>query len=367
VSPAGDTPVDVCLTNPFAWPEVKRGSETLIRSLSSWLRRAGKHVEIAAGGTAAAAYDLDEVPVTLVRARPLRRLHRDLDEEVTIIPGLSRHLRARKPRVVHSFHYADATAARLARRPYVVSYGGIVTRRSTRGHPLKRALFRFATDGARAVVCPSAAAARHLHETFGYRARVIPNGFGIDDFPLGPPDRRPTILCAATPDDARKRVPVLVQAFAVVHEHRPDAELVLAGRASASTEAALRELVPPAVRGRIRFAGDVTTGELCGLYQQAAVSCLPSLNEAFGLVLVESLACGTPVVAARSGAAPEIVDGEVGALFAPDDVGACAEALLDVLERSSGGRLRAACRARAERYDWGVVGPQLLDLYDEVA
>ncbi len=77
---------------------------------------------------------------------------RDLDEETTIIPALSRHLHRMNPTLVHSFMYVDATAARLARRPYVVSYGGIATRRSWPGHPLKRSLFRFASAGARLIL-----------------------------------------------------------------------------------------------------------------------------------------------------------------------------------------------------------------------
>ena len=86
------------------------------------------------------------------------------------------------------------------------------------------------------------------------------------------------------------------------------------------------------------------------LYASAWVSALPSRAEAFGMVVVESLACGTPVVAARDGALPELIDRpEVGELFDGDDPDVLARALAVALDRSaaSNGTVVAACRARA--------------------
>jgi phosphatidylinositol alpha-mannosyltransferase len=355
-------PRSICLTNPFAWPYVKRGTETLVRSLARWLQRSGRQVEIAAGGPATTSYDLDGVPVALFRARSARRVHVDLDEETTFIPAMARHLRRARPDVVHAFLFEDASAARLARRPYVVSYGGIALRASTAGHPLKRRLFAYGTRGARVVLCPSQAAATHLLDSYGYRAHVIPNGIDVTEFTVGA-DRDDVVLCPSTPDDDRKRVSVLVDAFAIAGRHSKTLELVLAGRASDGRRQSLLDRLPEELRTRVRFTGEVGAERLRELYGSAAVTCLPSLNEAFGMVLVESLASGTPVVGARHGAIPEIVDEEVGALFAPDDVEACSRALLTVVERARHRDLAARCRARAELYDWSVIGPRLLDVY----
>ena len=359
--------LDICLTNPFAWPLVKRGSEALISSLASWLRHQGKSLEILAGGPRATHYELDGVPVRLVRARSLRSIHGDLDEEATIIPAMAIHLRRSHPKVVHSFLYTDAAAARLAGRPYLVSYGGIATRQSASRHPIKRRLLEFASQGARVILCPSEAASRHLRDVYGLQARVLPNGFAVDAFPLATTEPPRTILCTATPDDERKRVAVLVEAFGHVHRSSPDTRLVLAGRSSAERRAALLDRVPDSARASIDFPGEVDRQALGELYRGAAVTCLPSLNEAFGLVLLESLATGRPVVAAASGAIPEIIDDQVGELFPPDDVRACADSLLRVLERSTDPDVRLACRQRAEQYDWSVIGPRLLEIYAEVA
>ena len=357
----------ICLTNPFAWPQVKRGTETLIRSFGGWLHRSGRSVEILAGGPTTGRYELDGVTVRLFRIHPATRIHRDLDEEVTFIPAMAWHVRRSAPRIVHSFLYQDASAARLSGRPYVVSYGGIALASSGVGHPLKRRLFRFASDGAREIVCPSHAAARHLHETYGYSAQVIPNAITTADFAATAERRDGLVLCTATPDDQRKRISVLVDAFRLAGRWRPQLQLVLAGRASDASRRELMDRLPADLRPRLRFTGDVEAQELRSLYASAAVTCLPSLHEAFGMVLIESLASGTPVVGADHGAIPEIVTEEVGSLFTPDDPEACAKAIVDVIDRGANEALDHACRARAAQFDWDVIGPRLLDLYERIA
>ncbi len=364
-----DTRADsVCLTNPFAWPDVRRGSETLVRSLARWLHDRGHEVEIVSGGTSSGSTLADGVRVTRLRARDATWLHRDLDVDTTFVPAMARHLRRARPQVVHSFLYADAAAARLARRPYVVSYGGIALRDSFVGHPVRRRLFRLASSGARAILCPSEAAARHLRDQYGFTAKVIPNGIDTASYRVDATRQPGLIVCTATPDDARKRVDVLVDAVVAASRRRPNSiELVLAGAASPERRRALLARVPDDVRGRVSFAGDLDELQLRRLYASAALTCLPSLNEAFGMVVLESLAAGTPVVAAAHGALPELIDPSVGALFAPDDVGACADALLAMLDRTPDLSLEDRCRQRASRYDWSEVGPELQSLYAEVA
>ena len=357
----------VVLTSPYAWPHVRRGSETLIRSLGRWLRTAGVDVEIVAGGREPMRYDLDGVPVVLVRAHDWRRLHRDLDQELTLIPAMTRHLRRTRPALAHAFLYGDAAAARLAGTPYIVSFGGIALQSSFRRRPLKYRVFEYASRGARFVVCPSRAAAQHLDSEYGIAARVIPNGLDVETYRVDRPRRAGLILCTSTPNDQRKRVSVLFDAFAVAERRRPGLELVLAGRVDDAHRRALLDRLPPALQRRVRFVGEVDSDEVRRLYAEASVTCLPSLNEAFGMVLVESLASGTPVVGAAHGAIPEIVDDSVGSLFEPDNPEDCADALLTTLDRGTGDDVITRCRARAQTFDWSIVGPQLLNLYAEAS
>ena len=108
--------------------------------------------------------------------------------------------------------------------------------------------------------------------------------------------------------------------------------------------------------------------DLPAVYRRAWVSALPSWGEAFGLVLAEALACGTPVVGSDREGIPEVlgdqairVDAEgrdaqaagpppVGALFAGDDPRIVAQALQDALELATAPQTAAACRARAETF-----------------
>jgi glycosyltransferase involved in cell wall biosynthesis len=78
---------------------------------------------------------------------------------------------------------------------------------------------------------------------------------------------------------------------------------------------------------------------------------LPSREEAFGLALAESLACGTPVVGTDEGGIAEVIgDANVGRLFAPDDASALAGALREVLTLAEDDSIRDLCRERAEAF-----------------
>jgi glycosyltransferase involved in cell wall biosynthesis len=98
------------------------------------------------------------------------------------------------------------------------------------------------------------------------------------------------------------------------------------------------------------------TGSLARAYQSAWATVLPAIHEAFGLVLLESLAAGAPVVAARSGAAPDIAGADgTGRLFEPDDEEDLARAMREALDLSTAPDSAERCREQARRYDWDRV------------
>jgi glycosyltransferase involved in cell wall biosynthesis len=113
---------------------------------------------------------------------------------------------------------------------------------------------------------------------------------------------------------------------------------------------------------RVAFLGHVSFGELAAEYKNAKIFCLPSRQEGFGIVFLEAMASGLPIVAARAAAVPEVViDGECGRLVPPGD----SEALADVLDQlisdaAERNRLGSGGRRRVESFDAPLVAQEFL-------
>ncbi len=141
----------------------------------------------------------------------------------------------------------------------------------------------------------------------------------------------------------RKGGPDLVAAFQLVRRRHPDASLVIAG-------------CSPALQCEgVEVLGELPARSLNEQYASAAVFCMPSLVEPFGIVFIEALSHGLPVVATSIGALPDIVqDGQTGYLHPPHDVKGLADSLGKLLDdpdlcRTLGERGRAYV---SERYTW---------------
>ncbi|HTG12565.1 MAG TPA: glycosyltransferase, partial [Candidatus Eisenbacteria bacterium] len=131
----------------------------------------------------------------------------------------------------------------------------------------------------------------------------------------------------------------------------------------------LRARLEAAVTGRpeIRWINAMLpVPEVVQLYSHAAVFVCPSIYEPFGLINLEAMACGTPVVASRVGGIPEVVvDGETGRLVEPGDVAALGQALRETLadpERAR--RMGAAGRGRVEaHFSWDRIADRTIAVY----
>src|SRR5262249_35917530 len=115
----------------------------------------------------------------------------------------------------------------------------------------------------------------------------------------------------------------------------------------------------------VRFLPPVPAEELAELYRAADVTVVPSYNESFGLVALESQACGTPVVAAAVGGLPTAVAADVSGLLVEGHRPADYAAVLELLRRQPAYRELLGNRGRghAERFSWQVTAERLLDTY----
>ena len=197
------------------------------------------------------------------------------------------------------------------------------------------------------------------------RIAVVPEGIDLSawsDLPEpGSRADRPVILNVAR-QYPRKNTATLLRALPIVRDEVPDARLRVVGGGPElpALRALARELE---LGGAVRFLGPLEdAGELRREYASASVFCLPSLQEGFGIVFLEAMAAGLPVVAGRAGAVPEVVpDGEVGRLVPPRDAEALAGALVRLLRDSERRRqMGRRGRRRVRDFDWPRVARRFL-------
>lgn len=129
-----------------------------------------------------------------------------------------------------------------------------------------------------------------------------------------------------------KGIDILMDAAATYEDELPNAITVLAG--DGEERAALEAQAADLGLKRVHFIGNVAQQQLAQLYNIADIDLVPSRREPFGLVAVEAMACGTPVVATNQGGLPDFVNESVGALVAPEDAADLARGIVDTLGRA---------------------------------
>ena len=196
------------------------------------------------------------------------------------------------------------------------------------------------------------------------RIHTIPLGVNTEMFAPRQAERvAGRIVCVASADAPLKGVPTLLEAVAKLRTER-EIELVLVSKLApgGATEKLIDEL---AIGDVVRTVSGIDDSELADLLASAEIAAVPSLYEGFSLPAVEAMSCGTPLVASRAGAIPEVV-GDAGLLVPPGDSEQLAAGLAalfdDPAERR---RLGAKGRDRVlERYSWAAVAAKTAAVYE---
>lgn len=156
----------------------------------------------------------------------------------------------------------------------------------------------------------------------------------------------------------RKNLPRLFDAWRQVHPRFPDVELVIAGGGGA----VFRKLETQEAHPGVRILGYVDDTDLPALYAGARAYCLISLNEGFGLTILEAMACGTPVVASNLAALPEVV-GDAGRLVDPLNAGELIDAFMEMIADGEDRRLMIQKGLeRAQQFTWEQSADQMQNL-----
>ena len=251
----------------------------------------------------------------------------------------------------------DLAAARWWRRPLVRRWYGFAG--------MQRRVARAIPD----LLTVSSSSAADIAADFGVRPdqlHVVP--LGVDTARFSPPDRPRVpgrIIAISSADRPLKGIGTLLAAVARLRSHH-DLELQLVARLEPDgpTEKLIAEL---GISDIVNICGGLSDTELADLFGSAEVAAVPSLYEGFSLPAVEAMASGTPVVASRAGALPEVLGagGRCAELVEPGDVDALTRALGDLLDSPDRRhRMGAAGRRRAlDVFSWESVAAQTVRVY----
>ncbi len=373
----------IALVSPYDFP-YPGGVTKHITNLAKSFRRCGHQVRI----IAASSRDADEVPPDVIRISsfvvPVR--YNGSVARISFSPRLARRVRALLRRetfdVLHLHEPTTPTLPWVVLRqaqkllPQTALIGTFHAYRETPSlaYVCARPLFQRVVNCLDGRVAVSQVARDYISTYFPGSYRVIPNGVDVALF--GEPSLEPlsqfsnglNILFVGRLEP-RKGFHYLIEAYARVKATLPEARLLVVGPYTAEDRTPYERDVRRLRLRDVHFIGYVPDEELARYYQNSHVFCAPSTGfESFGMVLLEAMAAGTPIVASDIEGYRAVVSHQVeGLLVSPRDPGALADALIRVLQRPD---LRRAMsvrgRATASHYAWDQVAERVLDYYCEV-
>jgi glycosyltransferase involved in cell wall biosynthesis len=352
------------------FPQTVGGAGRAARSLAVALARQGVQIAFFTRDTSSRPVD-DAFPITYYPP-PGRSLPSDLRRR------LSRQIREFQPDLIH-VHQAFPAYFGLQTPPdlpYVYTFYSpwaaeliakaspwpVVLRRLVR--PLYAHIERSVLESASTIAVLSRFSAHQLEEAYGLKSRVIPGGVDIDHFapPPAPVNAPGTRLITVRNLVPRMGLESLIDAMGLLP---PNFELEIAG-AGPLKNALVSRIRESGLHDRVRLRGRVPDEELPRFYGEADWFVLPTRElEGFGLVILESLACGTPVLGTRIGAIPELLERlDPEWVISDPSPGAIARTIRHVAGK---GRVdRDHLRNFALQYSWDTIADQYLRLYKNV-
>jgi glycosyltransferase involved in cell wall biosynthesis len=163
--------------------------------------------------------------------------------------------------------------------------------------------------------------------------------------------------------EPRKNVGALLEAYKILlAQGKQPPVLRLIGRATPEAAGWLEEIAKPPLAGTVVHTGYVGADERERLFREARMLVLPSLDEGFGLPVLEAMSAGVPVIASNRGSLPEVLGG-AGMLIEPEDHEGLAASILLLLDREVATGLAKRGLARAQEFSWGRTAATIRQMY----
>jgi phosphatidyl-myo-inositol alpha-mannosyltransferase len=356
---------------PYSW-NIPGGVQAHVRDLAETLLALGHHVSVLAPGDE----ETPDLPSHVVLAGktfpvPYNGSVARVQFGLVAAARVRRWLRDGKFDVVHVHEPAAASLSLLTCMihdgPLVATFHMATTR--------SRVLAMFDTmlqpflEKLSGRIAVSTAARKVIVEHLGADAVVIPNGISVERLRSAPQlaefaGRGQTIGFIGRYDEPRKGMQILISALERLGPSRPDLRLLVAGRGDAEE---FMRTVPASVRGRVTLLGQVSEPVKASLLRTVDVCCAPNTGqESFGIILLEAMAAGAPIVASDLEAFRRVLgEGAAGLLFPTGDAEALAVALAGLLDDpDQRARLAAAGTRAVAPFDWSIVVAQIVRVYE---
>ncbi len=242
-----------------------------------------------------------------------------------------------------------------------------------------RGAIKHAANHAAGVICDSERTARRLSELFDVAGDVTVAELGIDHGRFAPSQdheqdarllhgvgvdlERPLMVCVGTLEP-RKGLTTLLDAFEALALHHKTVELVMAGQRGWNLGEFDARLAASPSRERIRVLGYVEDPVIPALYRRATAVIYPSIDEGFGLPVVEALACGAMVITTQDSVMADLA-GSAACYVPARDTEALSQAMRDALDLGSQQRADIAhdAQERAQRYTWARCAEATMGAY----
>jgi glycosyltransferase involved in cell wall biosynthesis/peptidoglycan/xylan/chitin deacetylase (PgdA/CDA1 family) len=275
---------------------------------------------------------------------------------------------------------SDVTAMVAGKKPLILTYHTGSMEKTNEGSKLanvaiwlyEHGLLHWLLKRANFIVCPSDFVRFDFLKKYRYKSMTITPAVDANFFkPGNEKTEHPTILFVAglTRSEQHKGLKVLLNAFKVSREEFPDLRLVIVGEGNMRPkyEAYVKKLN---IEQSVTFTGKLNINELAKAYHRCDMFILPSLApaESFGMVLIEAMASGKPVIGSRAGGIPLVIDDEENGLIIPsNDVPALVAAIKRLLDNPDfAKKLSEAGRKKTlTHYNWEIKAAQYDELFKD--